>query len=457
MSTRRLLSVAAAALLTVVPAVRAEAQQHQPTALPQRFSVSGDGGPVDTMTAQFDVGGVRVILRRNTANDVVAANLYLLGGTQQVTSATQGIEPLLLAASERGTRRYPGDRAREATARLGTTITIEPSTDWTVFGLRGIRSTFDSSWSIFADRLMDPSLDSAQVELVRGLMLAGLQQRRAEPDEALQWLADSVLFANQPYGLSPEGTPSSLARITLRELRDYQRTQFVTSRMLLVVVGNVSRADVEALVGQTLAKLPRGTYSWRPPAPPVVAAHTPYVRRESLPTNYLLGYWVGPRAGSPDFDALRLAAAVLSGRFFTEIRSRRNLTYAVDAPFVSRAFAVGGVYVTTVKPDSALQIMRAEITELQRDVVDPAGLQRLVQQFITDYYLKNETNGDQANLLAEAALYEGDYRAAGRFVEALRHISPEDIRRAAQQYMRDFQLVYIGDPSKLSPEVARQF
>ena len=446
---------AVAVLLAAAPSTsRAQQPASSP---PQRFSVSGDGGPVDTMTAQFDVGGVRVILRRNTANDVVAANLYLLGGTQQVTAADQGIESLLLAASERGTLHYPGDQAQARVARLGSTISIDPSVDWTVFGMRAIGATFDSTWAIFADRVMHPTLDSSQVEIERSLMIGALQQRRAEPDAALSWLADSVLFARQPYGLSPEGTPGSIARITLQQLRDYARTQMVTSRMLLVVVGNVSRSDVERLVGSTLARLPRGDYVWRPPTAPAVAAHRPYVRREGLPTNYLLGYYVGPPAESRDFDALRLAAAVLSGRFFTEIRSRRNLTYAVDAPFVNRAFAVGGVYVTTVQPDSVLEIMRDEITRLQRDVVDEEGLQRLVQQFITDYYLKNETNGDQANLLAQAALYDGDYRAAGRFVEALRHISPEDIRRAAQKYMRDFQFVYIGDPARLSTDITRQF
>ena len=47
---------------------------------------------VDTSTTVFDVNGLKVILRRNTANDVVAANVYLLGGTQQLTPATQGIE-----------------------------------------------------------------------------------------------------------------------------------------------------------------------------------------------------------------------------------------------------------------------------------------------------------------------------------------------------------------------------
>jgi hypothetical protein len=57
----------------------------------------------DTATERFEVAGVRVILRRNVASDVVAANLYLLGGTQQLTPATAGIEALLLTASERGT------------------------------------------------------------------------------------------------------------------------------------------------------------------------------------------------------------------------------------------------------------------------------------------------------------------------------------------------------------------
>ena len=63
----------------------------------------------DTSTSVFDVGGVHVILRRNTANDVVAANLYLLGGNQQSTPQTAGTEPFLLWVSERGTKHYSRD------------------------------------------------------------------------------------------------------------------------------------------------------------------------------------------------------------------------------------------------------------------------------------------------------------------------------------------------------------
>ena len=87
-------------------------------------------------TTSFDVSGVHVILRQNNANNVVAANLYLLGGARQITDANAGIEPILLDVSERGTSRYPRANIRRAMARLGSEIVVAPSADWTMFGIR---------------------------------------------------------------------------------------------------------------------------------------------------------------------------------------------------------------------------------------------------------------------------------------------------------------------------------
>ena len=60
-----------------------------------------------------------MILRQNNANNVVAANLYLLGGARQVTAANAGIEPILLEVSERGTQRYPKNALRRADVAAG--------------------------------------------------------------------------------------------------------------------------------------------------------------------------------------------------------------------------------------------------------------------------------------------------------------------------------------------------
>lgn len=412
---------------------------------------------LDTATTSFDVNGLKVILRRNTANDVVAANLYLLGGVQQLTPATQGIEALLLAASERGTARFPRETTRQLAAALGSTIVVDPSEDWTRFGFTSVRENFDSTWAIFADRVMAPTLDPGEVELVRSRMIAAFREAEENPDPLLTRLADSVAHVGHPYAFSPEGTDASLRSISLSALKHYQETQMVTTRMLLVVVGNIDRAHLEPLVQQTLGKLPRGSYKWSPPRASARAGRALFVRDLPLPTNYLLGLYAGPSARDSDYQALRVASAVLSGRFFTEIRSRRNLSYEVEAPFLERAIADGGVYVTTTDPNTTLQVMRTEINRLQRELIDPQGLERLTQQFITDYFLKNETNADQATFLARAQIYDGDYRAADRFVEELRRVQPDDVRRVARQYMRDFRFVYLGKSASLSRALIDQF
>jgi zinc protease len=413
--------------------------------------------PETAVTTRFEVAGIPVILRRNPANEVVVANLYLLGGTRQLTPQTAGIETMLLAASERGTRRFPGSVLRQRTARLGSNISIEASEDWSVIGLHAIRATFDSTWALMADRVVAPSLDPNEVELVREQMLTGARQRGTDPDDAATELADSLLYRQHPYSIQTTGTVASLTALTVAQLRQYHAQQFVTSRMLLVVVGNVDRPQIERLVRTTLGTLPRGTYLWTPPPALPVSGRAVAFDNRALPTNYLLGYVPGPAATSPDYTALRVATAVLSGRLFTEVRSRRNLSYAVESPFLERAHAVGGLYVTTVDPNAVLRIMREELDALQNDQVEAAGLKRLEQQFITEYYLKNETNSDQANVLARAELYQGDYRAADRFMEALRRVTPADVERVAKTYLTNFRFAFVGDTTKVDRALLNQF
>jgi zinc protease len=413
--------------------------------------------PDTATTIKFEVEGIPVILRHNPANEVVVANLYLLGGKRQLTPQTAGIEAMLLAASERGTRKFPGSVVRQRTARLGSTITIEASDDWSAIALRAIRGTFDSTWAILADRVMAPVLDVGEVAIVREQMVTAARQRDIEPDDAAKQLADSLLYQQHPYAIPTTGTPVSLTAITVPQMRQYHAQQFVTSRMLLVVVGNVDRPQVERLVRSTLATMPRGSYRWTPPPALPAGARAVAFDNRPLPTNYLLGYVPGPAATSPDYPALRVATAVLSGRLFTEVRSRRNLSYAVESPFLERAYAVGGLYVTTVDPNAVLRIMRDELNALQNEQVEARGLKRLEQQFITEYYLKNETNADQANVLARAELYQGDYRAADHFMDDLRRVTPADVERVAKKYLTNFRFAFVGDTTKVDRSLLGQF
>jgi zinc protease len=414
-------------------------------------------GAMAPLTTSFEVSGVRVILRQNAANNVVAANLYLLGGARQVSPANAGIEPLLLEVSERGTQRYPKNALRRAMSRLGSEIVVRATPDWTMFGIRSSTEVFDSTWAIFADRAMRPTLASAEVNLVKSQYLSGIRQRRDDPDALASYLADSLTFEGHPYSVAVGGNEKSIQALDSAALRDYHRREFVKSRMLLVVVGNVDRARIEKLVAQSLGQLPPGNYKWTPP-PRVPERETAVViERRQLPTNYIVGYYSGPLATGADYRALRVATSVLTGRMFAEIRTRQNLTYDVHAPFVDRAATVGGLYVSTASPDTTLKLMKAAIIDLQQGLLDPVGLREMEQQFITEYFLDNETNAAQADFLARAQLYEGDYGAADRFVRDLRGVTPEAVQRVARRYMKGFRFAYVGDPSKLNPRTIGLF
>ncbi|HMA20587.1 MAG TPA: pitrilysin family protein [Gemmatimonadaceae bacterium] len=410
-----------------------------------------------TMTSSFDVGGVKVILRESDANNVVAANLYLLGGSRQVTPANAGIEALLLEVSERGTRNYPKAMLRRKMSRLGSEIATVPSDDWTMFGIRATTEVFDSTWAIFADRLMNPTLESEEVSLIKTQFLSGIKQRRDDPDELAEYLADSIAFSGHPYAIPVIGTEASISSIDAKALRDYQTSQMVKSRMLLVVVGNVDRAHVESLVRATLAKLPQGNYVWSPPARLPEGKAAVVTEQRSLPTNYIVGYYSGPLANTEDYQALRIATSVLTGRMFSEIRTRQNLTYDVHAPFLDRAASAGGLYVTTTSPDTTLRLMYTAVKELQDGLLDPDGLARLEQQFLTEYFLDNETNDAQASFLARAELFRGDYRLADKFVDELKSVTPEQVQKVARRYMKGIRFAYVGDTSRLRRDLITRF
>lgn len=404
----------------------------------------------DTLTTVRQVAGVRIIQRISRKNDLVAVRLYLLGGTRQLTERTAGIEALLLNAAAFGTDHFPGGQSQRAMARTGAVETLEPDADWTVTGFIVLHPDLDSAWFAFGDRLTNPTLGPEAVRQAREQMLTTVRRRFANPDERIRVIANQGAFTGHPYALDPEGTEESLGAINNREVTEYAHTQLVTSRMLLVVVGNVDTTEVNSLVTRTIGALPHGDYKWTlpPPLPHQDRSHWLIEARE-LQTNYILGYFTGPPVSNPDYPAFRVATDLLSSRLFEKVRVERSLSYAAYAPFLERAVGVGGLYASTQKPEDVLPIMYDQIRFLLEESLDGFLLHRFINSFRVEYVYRNGTDDDQADLLARAELYLGDYRQTDRFLQQLYRVGPEDVRRVANRYMRVIQWAYLGNTVRM--------
>ena len=426
--------------LAVLAFAGARGPEHQPPA---------PATAADTLTMAYEVSGLRVIQRINRATDIVAARLYLLGGTRQLTEGTAGIEALLLRASEYGTERYPGEEARRAMARTGSSVALETGADWSVFGFTGLAQDLDAAWDVLADRVMRPSLTAQAVAQARGKLLTRAHIRYTDPDERIHVLATRALFPDHPYSLDPEGTEASLTGILPEGLKTYAREQLVTSRMLLVIVGNVERVHAESLVTATLGRLPRGNYHWiLPPPGPNIRARW-LVEHRAISTNYMLGYFTGPPATERNYWAFRVATALLSSEIHHSVRTQRSLSYAAYAPFIDRAIPMGGAYASTPRPDQVLPLIIDAMRTLQRQELDYFALRRFLDSYTFDYLAENATAADQADFLARAELYLGGYRRGDDFVKRMRGVTPRDIQLVANTYMTKLQYAYLGDTTRM--------
>jgi zinc protease len=325
--------------------------------------------------------------------------------------------------------------------------------DYSVLSLAATRMHFNRSWQLFTDVALRPSFTKEDVKLVQDRIIVSLSDDTDTPDVYLQKLQDKIAYAGHPYLNSTSGTPETIAKLTPEDLRAYHTSLLQTSRLLLVIVGDLTVNEVKALVESSFGKLPRGSY--KPPAVPQLAFDKSSVEitPRELPTNYVQGLFTAPSLTSPDIYAMRVASSLLRDRVFEEVRVKRNLSYAPDAFLRTQAANVGGLYVTAVDANESVRVMLSEIQRLQMEPVSASDIHAVVAQYLTTYYLGQETNAAQAGELAQYELIGGGWRTSIDFLEKLMAVTPADIQRVSQKYMRNIRFVVLGNPRSVDTAV----
>jgi predicted Zn-dependent peptidase len=77
-------------------------------------------------------------------------------------------------------------------------------------------------------------------------------------------------------------------------------------------------------------------------------------------------------------------------------------------------------------------------------------------QFLTNYYLRQETNAAQAGELARYELIGGGWRNSFEFLNRIRSVKPEDIQTVANKYMKNIRFVVVGNPAAINKSVFLQ-
>jgi len=411
-------------------------------AAPARTSGAANGSTTDFVTAN----GLKTIHSRVTGNEVVAVQVYFRGGTRNISEKNAGIESVLFEVASEGTKNFSKSEINRELARMGTVVDAASGYDYSVVAMRCVRRNFDRSWQLLADMILNPLCDEKEVALVKDQIISSLRQQNDSPESSVAQLCNKLLYASHPYFNSPDGTVESVSSLTAADLKAHHAKLLQTSRMLVVVVGNVTPEEVKSKVEASFGKLQRGDY--KPEAPPSFAKASTVdfqVVDRPVATNYVRGVFAAPPLESPDYAAFSITVNILQQLFFQEVRVKRNLTYGADASLLTNGANSAYISVTTPKPNEALRVMFEQIDFLQRQVIREEGLKAITSGFLTNYYTKLESNDAQAGKLAEYELLGGGWRRDQTWIDEVSRVTPEDVNRVSKKYLKNFHFAVMGD------------
>ena len=397
----------------------------------------------------FDVNGLKVIFKGNSANDIISTNLYFKGGVTNLNQDQAGLESLTLTVAIDASENYPKDMLNAELESMNTILTTGSNFDYSSINLLCVKQNFEKSWDIFSDVVLNPTFDEQDLTLERERQIAAVKQVNDNPDALLQKVVNNEFYTDQPYSIEVSGTENTLSSFTVNNLKNYYSKMLNTSQMLLVVVGNTTKDQLGSMVKNSFGNIPKGNYV--PHRPPMVVNAEPSVKivYRELPTNYIQGSYAAPERGTAEGYYMLIANSILRDRLWEEVRTKRSLSYAPSSFYRANFSNYGAIYVTAVEPDTTVKVMIHELQRMKDEPIPEKELQNKIRQFLTFYYLGNETNQSQANGLASYELAGFGYKEAANFINNLNKVTAADIQSVAQKYMKNLQFVLIGNPAEL--------
>jgi zinc protease len=391
-------------------------------------------------------------------HELPLADFVLLVGSGSTAdpASKPGIANLLSAMLREGTTTRKSLEIADQIAFLG--IRLSPTSSWesSTLSLHTPTAQLDSALALFADVALYPSFPANEFERVRKTQLTELLQLRDQGSAIASIAFPAIIYGNaHPYGAPSQGTEASVKALTTGDLQSYYQANFRPNNATLIVVGDVTPAQVEQRInalfgGWQRADIPQTNYS----EPPKSGATTIYLidKPGAAQSSFRIGA-VGVPRSTQDYFALTVMNTILGGSFTSRLnqnlRETRGYTYGAGSRFDMRRAAgpfLASAEIVTAKSDSALLEFMKELNGI-RQLVPAAELSRAKRYLQLQLPGNFETTQQIAAALVPVALYGLPLDYYNNYVQNIEGVTQADVARVAQHYINPGSLavVIVGD------------
>jgi zinc protease len=382
--------------------------------------------------------------------------LLIGSGSTADPASKPGIANLTSAMLREGTTTRKSLEIADQTAFLG--INLSPTSSWesSTLSLHTPTAQLDSALALFADVALHPSFPANEFERIRKNRLTELLQLRDQGPAIANIAFPAIIYGSaHPYGAPSLGTEASVKSLTPADLQSYYQANFRPNNATLIIVGDVTPAQIEQKINSLLGGWQRGDVpQLHYGEPPKSGTTTIYLidKPGAAQSSFRIGA-VGVPRSSGDYFALTVMNTILGGSFTSRLnqnlRETRGYTYGAGSRFDMRRSAgpfLASAEIVTAKSDSALLEFMKELNGIRQSV--PASELTRAKRYLQLQQPGNfETTQDIAFQLLPVALYGLPLDYYNNYVQNIEAVTQADVARVAQQYINPGSLavVIVGD------------
>lgn len=399
----------------------------------------------------FTVDGVKVIVQPSN-NEIVEIQTIIKGGVQNYPANKEGIESLAISAlTECGTAKDDKNTFKNKLDKVSARVGGYTGMDFASFNMNCIKMDFETVWPLYVDALTTPRFDEKEFDRIKQDAINNLKAQASQPDYAISKYAKSVAFAGKNYAKIPEGTEQTVKALTAAETKAYYSSILTKSRLVIVVVGELERANIEQKIAAMLKAIPAGK-PFQQTKESYVPLKTSFVsEKKDFATNYIQAVSGGPLPGTADYNAFTLAMRIFYDRNFLEVRTNNGLSYAPYTYFDNGLSPSSNIVVSTKDPNKYIGVVTALIDKTKKTGFTEDELRNMKTSYLTRFYSQQETNSAQAASLAANEVLHNNWRRALTLTNDLKSVKVADINSAFNKYITKLTWVYQGNPEQVDP------
>ena len=387
--------------------------------------------------------GLQLVVVEDKRLPLVSYRLAFRTGDAHDPSGLPGLTEMLTGMLTEGTESRTSRQIAEEIARIGATLTAGASADYTTVAASALAMYGDQILELMADVVLRPSFPEDELELSKQNTMEGLKQQRAQPSFLASEMVSRVLFGEHPYSvISP--TAESIEELTREKLVQFHRRAFVPNNAVLLIVGDVERAEViervTALFGAWAAGEPPASDF---PAPPARHERSIYLvdRPGSAQSNIVIAN-LGLTRTNPDYFPLLLMHTVLganaSSRLFMNLREEKGYTYGAYSSLDARRTAGSlraSAEVRTPVTGASLKEFFYELERVREERVSEKEI-RDAKAYLTGVFpIRLETQEGLIDQLVQIKMYGLPPDYLEHYRERVNAVTAEEIQRVANLYV----------------------